>query len=66
MDQKRRLSALERMLARLTGTETQPLEVPATPAVSQVIEQPQVAQLPDPGQRKLQLLQSMLSKLQGS
>lgn len=63
MDQKRRLSALERMLARLTGTETEPPEVPAAP---QVIEQPQVAQLPDPGKRKLQLLQSMLSKLQGS
>ena len=60
MDHQRRLSVLERLLAQLTGTQ---LEVPATP---QVIEQPQVAQLPDPGQRKLQLLQSMLSKLQGS
>ena len=63
MDQQRRLSVLEHMLTQLTGTETEPPEVPQAP---QVIEQPQVAQLADPGQRKLQLLQSMLSKLQGS
>ena len=63
MDQQRRLSVLERLLAQLTGTQ------PATPQVSQVIATPQesqLSQLPDPSQRKLQLLQSMLSKLQGS
>ena len=63
MDQKRRLSVLERLLAQLTGTDP---VAPATPAVSQVIATPQESQLPDPSQRKLLLLQSMLSKLQGS
>ena len=63
MDSQRRLSTLKHMLARLTGKQP---AVPVTPAASQVIEQPQVSQLPDPNARKLQLLQSMLSKLQSS
>jgi hypothetical protein len=60
MDSQKRLSLLKNMLSRLTGTE------PEVPQAPQVIEQPQVAQLPNPRERKLQLLQSMLSKLQGS
>jgi hypothetical protein len=57
MDSQKRLSLLQNMLNRLTGTE------PETPKVAQVTTPPRPV---DPNERKLQLLQSMLSKLQGS
>ena len=65
MDSQKRLSLLQNMLARLTGAE------PETPKAAQALETPKAAQVPtsppvDPNARRLQLLQSMLSKLQGS
>jgi hypothetical protein len=63
MDSQKRLSLLQNMLSRLTGTGTVP-EVVAEPAVTPPA--PVQAPPPDPRERKLQLLQSMLSKLQGS
>jgi hypothetical protein len=70
MDQQRRLSVLKRMLARLTGVEPEPEviapAVPDTP-VRVAVSAPVLAQpAPDPRERRLRLLQSMLSKLQGS
>jgi hypothetical protein len=64
MDPQRRLSVLRRLLARLTGEEPEPLpetlpKEDPTPAVS--VQPP-----PDPRERRLQLLRSMLFKLQGS
>lgn len=66
MDSQKRLAVLKNMLNRLTGA------APETPAAFQVPEAPKVAQLQpppqpaDPNQRRLQVLQSMLLKLQGS
>ena len=57
MDSQKRLSVLKNLLNRLTGAE--PVE---TPKVAQVPPSPPA----DPDQRRLQLLQSMLAKLQGS
>jgi len=57
MDSQKRLVVLKNMLNRLTGG---PLE---TPEVAQT-QPPQ--QSVDPDQRRLQVLRSMLSKLQGS
>ena len=59
MDSQKRLSVLKNMLARLTGD--QPPE-PVAPPVSAAVPPPP----PDPRERRLQLLRSMLSKLQGS
>lgn len=62
MDSQKRLAVLQNMLNRLTGAE------PAVPQASQVLETPKVAQVrpADPNQRRLQVLQAMLLKLQGS
>jgi outer membrane protein TolC len=59
MDSQKRLTILKNMLNRLTGAE------PETPQASQVLEPPPSAPA-DPNQRRLQVLQSMLLKLQGS
>jgi len=55
MDSQKRLSLLKNMLARLTGDQPPEPVTAAVPPPS-----------PDPRERKLQLLRSMLSKLQGS
>lgn len=60
MDSQKRLAVLKNMLNRLTGAEP---EVQVAPQVSAT---PQVSPPMDPNQRRLQVLQSMLLKLQGS
>lgn len=57
MDSQKRLAVLKNMLNRLTGA------APETPKVAQVQPPPLPA---DPNQRRLQVLQAMLLKLQGS
>jgi hypothetical protein len=59
MDSQKRLSLLKNMLARLTGER---LPEPVASPVPAAAPPPS----PDPRERKLQLLRSMLSKLQGS
>jgi hypothetical protein len=61
MDSQKRLSLLQNMLNRLTGVESTEVQAPITAEPAQQPSPPA-----DPNQRKLQLLQSMLAKLQGS
>lgn len=64
MDSHKRLAVLKNMLNRLTGAEPEtPQVAPETPTVAQV---PTPTPPADPSQRRLQVLQSMLLKLQGS
>jgi hypothetical protein len=59
MDSQKRLSVLKHMLARLTGEQSPEPVVSPVPAA---LPTPS----PDPRERRLQLLRSMLSRLQGS